>query len=135
MKHARKQLDLWLAAICLCVGCAAPRSETTARMTGEPVPETVRAEPADTGALALNAGDALTETGVNVGIDRNGKTFVNNREIRPERLVETLEKAGVAKDASIRVEAHPHAPFEHVVAVVTPLRNAGYTRVAVDIAE
>ena len=58
---------------------------------------------------------------------------LNGRKVKVQELAEKLSGMKVAADAEIRVDSHPEAPFNAVVAVMRELREKGFTRTLLNV--
>ena len=63
-------------------------------------------------------------------LDQNGKLFLKEKTITKEELLTLLASIPEAREERIFLRAHRSLPYEEVMAIMSIMANAGYTKVA-----
>jgi biopolymer transport protein ExbD len=85
----------------------------------EKLPKATSAEPVKAEQLTIN-------------LTKNGKTYLNDKEITSEKLSETLEK-NKNKGSIVIIRADNNVPHGRVVEVMDTVRTQGFSRLAIAV--
>lgn len=91
--------------------------------------QTMNGVPLDLPKGGASASETTPQTPVTVSLDAQGKLFLQDKEVTPEILVESLKNLPEASTERLYIRAHKDLPYERVMELIVLLKNAKYSKI------